>query len=326
MKEVIFYDFDLELNEEKKWGPIFDIYANYLPKLKKTLEDILEQFEITPKFIESLYNMIPIPENNILFYNEICYIAKRIGISLHKALLMQLVYETSSACTTTLLKIGIDEFFFRTMDWKMLFLKDVTIGLNIKRGTRLIGKTTTWLGYVGFLTATNTNEKYTICINYRRTKNITFIDLTINLYRTVTMKWPIGYLVRYIIENNLDVYNAKKSLENSQLISPCYITLYVPGYQTYIITRDCDKLVDTRTNELIQTNCDWNKKEPNILWSLERIKFIKNTQNIINKLHNNQTSDVKNILKLLLKFPVINEETIYVHFQFKNEYSTLILI
>ncbi|AYV84966.1 MAG: hypothetical protein Satyrvirus1_52 [Satyrvirus sp.] len=30
----------------------------------------------------------------------------------------------------------------------------------------------------------------------------------------------------------------------------------------------------------------------------------------------------KKILKMLLKFPIINHETIYVHYQYKNEYRS----
>jgi len=204
----------------------------------------------------------------------------------------------------------------------MLFLKNITIGLNVKKGTEIIGKVTTWLGYVGFLTATNIPDNYTISINYRRTKEISIGALAKNLYRTIMMKWPIGYLVRHIIQHGFNIAEAKKNLECAELISPCYITIYVPNHQSYIITRDCTKSINTRSNELIQTNCDWNKTEPNILWSLERAKMIKDIQRIIDQYDGMPSPD--DILGLLLKHPVLNEETIYVHYQYENTYESLI--
>ncbi|XWV24464.1 mg760 protein [Tupanvirus deep ocean] len=320
MKPITFYDFDLQLPAAKRWGAIFDAHSDYLPKLQTNLRNILNQFGLLPSLIKPIYNMTS--ESNILYYDEIRYIAERVGFSPFEALLMQLIYETSSACTATVLNIGTKKFFFRTMDWPMLFLKDITIGLNIKRGSKLIGKVTTWLGYVGFLTATNTTNNYTVVINYRQTKKINLTSLASNLYRTISMNWPIGYLVRHIIENSFDIVAAKNSLETAPLISPCYITFYVPDHQSYIITRDSDKSVDTRIDNLIQTNCDWNKTEPNILWSLERIESIKKIQKIIDESIDDLSSS--EILTLLLKYPVLNEETVYVHYQYGNEFATIV--
>lgn len=196
-----------------------------------------------------------------------------------------------------------------------------TIGLNIKKKGKLIGKVTTWLGYVGFLTATNLIDNYTITINYRRTRDISFGGLVKNLYRTLTMSWPIGYLVRYIIESEHAIPTAEQHIEKCELITPCYVTFYVPNKSTYIFTRDCDKIVDVRNKELVQTNCDWDKTEPNILYSLERVSFVKKVQSVID---GRSGWTIDEILGLLMQFPVMNEETIYVHYQFGDKYETMV--
>lgn len=320
MKEIKFYDFDLDLSCDKRWGPIFDTFVEKIPSLRENLRHILSQFGLATTLVKPLYNMTS--ENSILFYDEICYIAKRMDMDPYEILLMQLVYETSSACTAAVLNVGGKEFFFRTMDWPMMFLKDITIGLNVIRGGKTIGKVTTWAGYTGFLTATNTTDNYTITINYRRTQEISLTSLVKNLYRTMAMKWPIGYLVRYVIQNNLSKFQVEsgKILENSELISPCYITLYSPG-NTTIITRDCDKAVSVRNTELVQTNCDWNKTEPDILWSIARRNAIGEAQKL---LSDKKDISSKDVLKILLKHPILNEETVYVHFQYGDEYRTLV--
>ena len=320
MKNIKFYDFDLGLPAAERWCAVFDAYAADLDDLSSKLRSILNQFGMVSTLIKPLYTFSP--KSYMLHTDEIAYVAKRIGMTSFEVLLLQLIYETSSACTTSVLKVGTKEFFFRTMDWPMLFLKDITIGLNIKKDNKYIGKVTTWLGYVGFLTATNTIHDYTIAVNYRRTQDISIMTLVRNLYRTVSMKWPIGYLVRNIIENSANIVDAKNLLETCELISPCYVTVYVPYHQSYIITRDCDKTVDTRSNELVQTNCDWNKTEPDILWSLDRVKLVKITQEIIDKYM--IPPSPYEILDLLLKYPVLNDETIYVHCQYNNMYETFI--
>ena len=320
MREINYYDFDLDLAPAERWASIFDVYADKIIELKPTLQGILNSFGLGVSLVKPVYHTMA---NSIMHYDEISYIAKRAGLSNYEVLLLQLIYETSSACTSAVVKVGLNEFYLRTMDWPMLFLKDVTIGLNIKKGGQVIGRAVTWLGYLGFLTATNTVDNYTLAINYRRTTGISLTSLLKNFYRTVSMNWPIGYLVRYIIENQLNVVDAKKLLEIGQLISPCYVTLYVPGHVSSIITRDCDKTVDTRTIDLIQTNCDCGKTEPNILYSLERVKFIKAVQKLIDESAYYDLPS-KDILKMLLKFPVLNDETIYVHFQFGDEHKTLV--
>lgn len=320
LTQITYYDFDLDLPANQRWGPIVDVYQNYLPKLKQQLKTILDSFGSATSIVKPIYNLTP--ENNILHYDEICYLAGRIGLDNFEALLLQLIYETSSACTSAIIKINGKDFFLRTMDWPMLFLKDITIGLNIKKGSKLIGKVTTWLGYVGFLTATNTINNYTISINYRRNVDMSLASLAKNLYRTISMKWPVGYLVRHVIENSFHSDQALQTLENTETITPCYITIYNPIGQSCIITRDCDKNVNTRTDQLIQTNCDYDKTQPNILWSLERVTHVKVVEVKLNQTDCKLAS--QQILRELLQHPVMNEETIYVHYQYGDEFGTLI--
>lgn len=97
-----------------------------------------------------------------------------------------------------------------------------------------------------------------------------------------------------------------------------------------ILTRDCDKIVNIRYDNLVQTNCDYDKTKPNILYSVERRKTINKIQQKINSINLNESNesikimDSNKILKLFLKFPIINCETIYIHYQYTNEHATFI--
>ncbi|AVL95055.1 hypothetical protein ma669 [Moumouvirus australiensis] len=320
MQELKYFDFDLDKSSDCIWQDIFDHYEDQIPIFKDKLTKILQPYSSTLSYIKMLPELIS--KKNAMYYDEISYIAKRVDLDLYETLLLQLVYETTSACTTAIIDVNDSKFYLRTMDWPMEFLRNITIGLKIIKNSEVIGHVVTWLGYVGFLTATNIQHDYSIAINYRRTSNMTLSLAVKNAYRAATLKWPIGYLVRYIIGNNFPLTKAKTYFINVELISPCYITLFSKNDSSYIITRNCDKLINVRSTELIQTNCDYNKNEPNILWSVERREYI---QKVINKINNSEKKiSYKKLVKAISKFPIVNEDTIYIHFQYDDKYETLI--
>lgn len=89
--------------------PFFDAHQNSLHFIYKQLRMLLDEFIVVTKFIKPIYNLTS--SNNIYHYDEICYIVKRINLGPFEILLMQLIYETSSACTTAILEINNKKFF-----------------------------------------------------------------------------------------------------------------------------------------------------------------------------------------------------------------------
>lgn len=322
MKEINFFDFDLDIIPENRWKHIFDAFEEKIPELKKNINKIIVSYGSLSDIGDIFIKLIP--NSKILYYQELSYIAKRIGLSIFEILILQLTYEISSACTTAIFEIGDEKFFLRTMDWPLQFLKDITIGLRIIRNNLVIAQVTTWLGYVGFLTVTNIINNCSYAVNYRRTSNLSFISIIKNLVRILNMNWPIGYLIRFITEVNIDLHTAIELLSTTQLISPCYITIYAPNDKSCILTRDCNKLDNIRYNNLVQTNCDHDKIEPNILWSLERIALIKKVYWKLKNKKNKFFLSSKKLLKSFLREPVLNNQTIYIHYQYGNEFKSLV--
>jgi len=306
-RNIKFYDFDLLASAKERWGPIFDAHLQFLPGAITEIKKLIDSFGFATAVIKPFYEWCD--KGDIYYYDEITYIAKRLGFDSFHVLLMQLIYETSTACTATVINYDDNKkLFFRTMDWPLMFLKDLTIGLNVKRGNKLIAKAITWVGYVGFLTATNIIEGYTITINYRQTVEPTIINMLYNLNRIRQLIWPIGYLIREIMEKRIEEENTISILQAREIVSPCYITIYSHNFCSYIITRDCDKTVDFRGENLIQTNCDWNKNTPDILYSIDRRDKVNQIQQ---KIISEKITDELEIVNLLLQSPIINEETIY---------------
>lgn len=313
-------------------------HIDYLPILKLEIDKLLGKFGVFISGIKLIFDWTD--KSKILYYDEICYFAKQINTDPYKVLMIQMIYEMSSACTSAILSFNGEDFYFRTMDSRFDFLKNITIGLNLKRNREYIGKVITWVGYVGYLTAINTFNNYTLAINYRKPENVTLTSLFKNLYRTTSLEtWPIGYLIREIIDNRMVLNSATDMIFKFKLADPCYITVLSPDdNKSFIITRDCDKLVDVRTTNLIQTNCDWISIEnilddknkafefsntpENILWSLERTILIKRIQDQIDK---KIITTIDDITRSLLKFPVYNNETIYFCYQFQNSLKSYIV-
>jgi len=324
MKEVPTYNFDLSLPANKRWEVIFDSFSGkdigYLrDEGRKILNPYSSMISIVDNFIISF-------SDKIMFYEELQYISKRTNMLFSEVLLLQLVYEANSACTSAIFtidnksktgkskysqdstnRIGRSKYFFRTMDWDMEFLKKFTIKLNVMREGEMITEAVGWLGLVGYFTATSIKNKYSISVNYRRTTNQ--MNILNNIYRTINGYYPIAYLVRVVV-NSHNIKETIKSLKNTQLISPCYFI--VCDWNTYkdislvrdcIITRDCDGTVNKRTTELIQTNCDFDKTGPNILYSIER-------RNLFKAILSTTDGSVNDFLRQ----PIINHETIYLYY------------
>lgn len=329
MNPIPEYDFNLNQSPSKRWDKIFNDNQYKIDVAKVEIKKILASIgyntigKITKPIIYSFKFL-----NKLYYVDEIAYIAERMEMSFDEILILQLIYECSSACTSAVLNIGGNDLFFRTMDWPMEFLKNITIKLNIKKNGISIAQGITWIGYVGLLTVMTTASDYSgsnmfgISINYRATKDITLGSIVKNAFRTFNMKWPIGYLVRDIIEKNMGKTRAIKTLSEAVLISPCYITVFSEG-TSQIITRDPDSIVSIRNTNLVQTNCDHDKIEPNILWSCERRELMKKIEGELNDLYNNKKGEggisLNEMLKKLLIHPIKNDETVYVFSYYKGK-------
>ena len=122
------------------------------------------------------------------------------------------------------------------------------------------------------------------------------------------MKYPIGYLVRDICENETNIDFIRTRLCNTHLISPCYFTICYHNIYPEIIIRDVLSYRTYSHEYVIQTNCDFDKNTPDILYSIKRRETAKN---IISDVINNFKS-INDMKESLLINPILNEETIYV--------------
>lgn len=303
------YYIDLDLPPQQRWTEVInDHKQECLDIFNKIENEFMDSSVITTISKNLALSTIATYRafNSVMYDEELTSVANILGISVNKLILGQLIYEMFAMCTSTVFKCRDKILHFRTMDWGLPDLKKVTVNLIFVKHRVQIFTATSWAGYVGIMTAMAPGN-YTVSLNYRRS-NGTLID---NISKALQLKWPIGYLIRYILENEYSFYDAKKIFKEAELISPCYITLGHYTDQTCIIVRDPYNCVSVIENSFVcQTNIDpgCNDSNKDILYSINRRNKINEI--ITQKVHTWNTFD--DILIDMLIHPILNEETVYV--------------
>lgn len=308
---------DLDKPPSERWNDILDKYQDKFAKINKEFDKIFKMYPTyllwIAKTLISCYKWT----NSIMYYDELESISKKTNIEFEKLLLMQLCYEFCSACTCVVTKVKGEYTFYRTLDWPLDFMKDITIQVNFVRGKKIVFTGITWVGYVGILTGFT--GKYAVAVNYRRTTNNSNIwSILGNIKKIITLDWPVGYLVRCLLENRMTFNHAYKYLMHTNLISPCYITMCHKLRKPRIIIRDPNKTVNViKKDYVVQTNIDPKQFRPNILFSIQRNNL---ACDLINKNKNNFES-CDDLVKGLNKFPIINKETLHYTVMIPKQHS-----
>lgn len=247
----------------------------------------------------------------VFYGDELKAIAARSGLKLGRLVILQLVYEASSCCTSIVVP-GPDGIprHIRTMDWGMDLLADLTIEIEFIKGGRTLFITTTWAGYVGVLTGIKPSS-FSVSVNFR----IIGDSMWTNIKKAATSCWPIGFLLREVFETAPDFDTAVKWLSNSKLIAPCYFT--VCGTQVgegCLLTRNRDDVEQkwelASKGPIVQTNIDhWNDNDDDdILYSIERRS---RARAFVDSDPTFEHVTEAALWKLMSRRPILNSLTIY---------------
>ena len=298
------YIIDINSNAEDRWKPIISDYkveiSNVFNKLNQMNNGLLSSLASGLINIANKFGYV-------LYEDELNYISKECAIPFGQLVMLQIMYELSACCTSAVFPIDGIPVHFRTMDWPLSELKEMTIIIDFQDKGKTKYSTVTWAGYIGILTAIKPNV-CSISLNYRSTGE----GLVNNLLNLGKSYWPAGYLIRSVMDNDLNYSQIIDRLSNCKLVAPCY--LIVCGIETeqcinIVRDRESASIHQIDNDKIVQTNIDpfVDCRSKNILYSTERKQL---AEQIINDIQSN-AGQVNDLFEKFRQFPIINEETVY---------------
>lgn len=289
-------EYKIDISQPTCWNHMIEDHIDEIKGVMLIMKNLFTGYMTA---IRSAYTVYKASGGVIMYEKELEQIAKLLDISALECLLFQLTYEMCSACTSAILNVEGEYVHFRTMDWDLKELAQLSVKISVHRGNKHLYDAITWAGCVGIFTGIK-RGKYTVALNYRRNNAP---SLFTNVICAFSGFFPSAFCIRHVLES--DIHHSW--LKKVKLIAPAYYTImYREGDKVngHVIIRDRTSCVEVKKAPVVQTNCDNLWDGINIVHSFERLKFmIPYTKKELTKEEFDQV--------LNQGFPIINDETIY---------------
>lgn len=290
---------NLDLPIEKRYENVVKLFD--VKKLSQCFNNIYESF--LPK-IPMVNNMISLSikanKKKIMYKDEVKYWSNILDLPFHKIMIVQLLLELYSGCTTAVHQNKM----YRVVDSDFDFLKEFTYQVKFINNSGYLYDAICWLGNIGVFTAKNT--EYSIAINQRKIQCKSSFEYVKSLFtkysNAISTYWPVSYIVRHIFENKLSKFETFNMLNGQASICPTFFILnYFDSSQSPVIFERQMKNSLRITHEyVIQCNSDNSLTSENIHFSKERTEYVKNL-----------ILEGKSLDKMFNESPTLNSRSIY---------------
>lgn len=205
---------------------------------------------------------------------------------------------------------------WRSLDWELPELGQLTVELHFKRGGTTVFKSVGWVGLVGVFTGLT--RTYSIALNYRRTDAGSggVVGAALRLLRGYV---PASYVIRRTLEADMVRTSAAvRVLRQMHLVAPAYLTVCGVDVVATVLVRNPSGVVAARyphtgpddDDFLVQTNHDAAGTEAtaDVLGSYARTATATNIcrRNVVA-----WKQRPRDCLLALAVAPVVNEHTVY---------------
>jgi len=302
------FSIDLDLDPIDRWS---DIIPNFAQPMREFNDEIRSQIpqiyiDVAEKIASRLDNHIPQP-----YHDEFYSISQAISMPLADIVLVNLVYELRTYCTSLLV---------RTLNGTILHGRNLDFNLNTDLLRRLTfhGKffrtskptfqyeSIHFAGSIGLLTSSR-QDYFSLSINQRNTGDehwwMNALMAFLHLH-----SMPLFILTRFIFDNPFTSYiDMKYILENQHLIAPAYFIITDGRSSGMIITRNRLNSINPieLNSTLVQTNYDHWLDDPS------RDPRRTTAENILETFNSTQMT-TNNIFDIVLSvIPVLNRITVY---------------
>jgi hypothetical protein len=341
MEFVKTFKIDLDLPPQTRYNRLCACWGLGLTEPNLVLREKFTQM------FKSFVGIIPLGEpliesilksniDTIMYRDEIEYWSEKIGLPFYQVVLLQLIYEINSGCTTFVTELNSLQTMIRLMDWPCPFLKEITYhGIFYSQGKPIFDGVC-WLGSIGIFTARSIKSKYMVALNYRRLSTISMHTIITGYLNTVVARaWPVSYLVRHMLELGEKYDQVVRTLETCKLISPVYYIISSlkldVSYSPLIIQRAPEAHSTNCRPNPIQTNCDNIGSSDNIMFSKERLTIVNQILNpdpdpITGIVPSSKKKTLESVLKQTCVYPVINKDTVYMCVMNANTFDTMVIL
>lgn len=303
---------DLDEPASTRWTAVANEYKQELLSFRNDFREEIASIigGIALKILDSVGSIAgPLLSLFVKYSDEIKGFAKLVNMPFKDIMMIQFMYEVCAACTS----IVVPEYgengeptHIRTMDWELPELKALTIEVEFWKNGEPLFVTTTWPGYIGVFTGMRYNC-FSSSVNFRCTGE-SYLN---NLRNAVSYDWPIGFLLRAVLQEDGNYAQAVASLSGSNLIAPVYFTCCgtKPG-EGCIITRNRSSELNrweiSEHGPAVQSNIDhWsNDENEDILYSIQRRELGREKCNNLGEVSKEKMFDI------LSEFPILNDLTV----------------
>lgn len=291
-----------------------------IPKIRQKFQQLYKSYAPSFPGFESLSSFVTyLNRCRMMYFDELQYWSTLLEVPFHHIVMMQLLYEINSGCTTFIKEIEGQKVMVRTFDWPELFLKEVLYHGTFYKNGKAIYEGICILGGVGLFTGKSLTKDYCIAINYRRVSQLSLSSILYNFCNILRLYWPVSYLLREMLEKEVEYSTAVYRLSNDYLVSPVYYSICGFGQDPLIIQRGVNDYKHITGEFTIQTNCDNENLEQNlnIEYSIQRWKIVR-------KILEDKKS-FKDIIQAIYTFPIIRDDTLFISFITREKFETSIL-
>jgi len=321
------YTIDLDLPAQERWIHVAFAERRNLQKLADTLPVILrDQFNgfvaaTRKSVIRPLCYMKPLPREYSQEIYGISKLTTSYGLTYGDLVLFNTALDYLSKCTSMIMSSPEGQLHFRTLDWGLALLKDLTISVSFKKNGSILYKGITFIGCVGLLTGIRiqrsvTDVPYSLTYNFR--KPVEKRQSLCHLLKCYVNRTSVSFFLRSILENKGSYSAALETINKGNLsccgyVSICGVKIKQGCVVTFGRGNKTEKKMINRL--LVQTNHDdemeaegisesWADGDPLLLSTIARKKSL--TDAINERNCNRYTAE-----ELMLRAPVWNKDTVY---------------
>ena len=294
------YKINLDLPIRQRYEKIIPQYASVIKEMLDHLKTIkrVRYINLIGKFILFLQ-----PKE---YYDEIKVMSSLLNITISDLAINAVTYELFSGCSSIIFQNRKKEILFgRNLDYgTAYYIHKISYQAEVYKNGEHIYDAIYLAGFVGAHTAYSTKLQITISLNQRSNKSI----LT-SVMRFWSGKLTPIYVIRLIMENQLNYNNTQNFLNNVEITANCYFIVSGRN-EGYVLSRDIE-IKNSSTDYLdvekgiwflVQTNYDRNLTDP---------KYDSRRAPVEDKLNHlgNEIDELQFFDKIMSKFPSNNKLT-----------------